>query len=86
MPRPKNFMEVLFGDLAESKDEDSQLSIATGPGGKRITSIGELVLPLLQGLDARRVRAIRTALERMELMQQEGAVLMMPEVVFREAR
>ncbi|NOX54560.1 MAG: signal peptide peptidase SppA, partial [Planctomycetes bacterium] len=86
VPRPKNFVEILFGDLAESKDEDSQLSIAIGAGERRAASIWELALPWLRGLDARRVRAIRAALERMDLIQREGAVLMMPEVVFREAR
>jgi len=87
VPRPKNFVEILFGDLAESKAEDSQLSLATRTGGRPpVTSIGELVLPLLQGLDARRVRAIRAALQRMELMQREGVVLMMPEIVFGSPR
>ena len=50
------------------------------PGGDRGMSLVDLAMPHLRHMDPQRVRLIRLALQRMQLMQQEGAVLMMPEL------
>jgi protease-4 len=79
VPRPKNFLEEMLEETAGDKDEGQRLDTrvrrtAAGP------SLIELAMPYLQHLDPERVRTIRLALARMQLMQQEGVVLMMPEI------
>ena len=38
-------------------------------------------MPHLQHLDPQRLATVRLALQRLQLLQQEGAVLMMPELM-----
>jgi hypothetical protein len=43
-------------------------------------SITELALPYLQQVDPARVGAIRSALQRLDVLQDEGVLLTMPEI------
>ncbi|HLN31534.1 MAG TPA: signal peptide peptidase SppA [Gemmataceae bacterium] len=83
VPEPKNFIEKLMEELTDEKDEDSnknlELDSKVRPAGAQ-TSLVDLAMPYLQHLDPERVRVIRTALMRLQMIQQEGAVLMMPEI------
>jgi protease-4 len=80
VPEPKNFIERLMDELTgEEKDKPNEIRMASRLPAGSPSSILDLALPYLQHLDPQRVRVIRTALERMQLIQQEGAVLMMPE-------
>jgi protease-4 len=82
VPAPKNFLEQLVEDSSGNKD--------TGPGiigpdvpppfASCTASLLELAMPYLQHLDAHRVAMVRMALQRLQLIQQEGVVLMMPEM------
>jgi protease-4 len=84
LPRPKNPMELLFGDLSDG-DDDGRISLsATIPSLAPSVSLWDRVLPLLEGLDPQRTEAIKAAILRMEMLQQDGAVLMMPEMVLRD--
>jgi protease-4 len=79
VPEPKNFVELLMSDL-QGGDSDKQLSLtALAP---RTPSLWETALPMLQGLDPERLRAVRQAFIRLELLRSEGAVLMAPEMTF----
>ena len=44
-------------------------------------SLVELALPHFQHLDPQRVRCIRAALQKLELLQQEGVMLTMPDLL-----
>jgi hypothetical protein len=48
---------------------------------ERSASLVDLAMPHLKHLDPERVRLIRSALQRMQVLQQEGVVLIMPEFV-----
>jgi protease-4 len=84
VPKPKNFIERLVEELSGEKDEHEGLDVATRvPVSAHQASLIELALPYLQHLDPQRVQMIKMALGRLQLMQQEGAVLMMPELAIR---
>lgn len=75
VPKPKNLIELLL-DEADDANE-------AGKGLLRSAArpvIVELALPLLQSLDPRRGELVRRALGRLELIRDEGAVVMMPEL------
>ncbi len=74
-------MELLFEDLTDSDRDDNRLQVRLpSPAAPRPASILELALPYLKVLDGRRLESVTSALRRLELLQQERAVLMMPEI------
>jgi protease-4 len=73
-PEPKSFLEQLMTE-ATGKEDRNAVSIAHDQ-----TSILRLALPYLQQMDASRVLLIKRGLLRLDLIQKEGAVLMMPEI------
>jgi protease IV len=80
VPEPKNFLERIVEEISGEKDEPKGLGArARVPAGQ--PSLVDLALPYLQNLDPQRIKAIKMALLRLQLMQQEGAVLMMPEII-----
>lgn len=84
VPEPKNFLEQLLEEASGGKDDPKNLELSKklSLGGRQL-SLVEMALPHLKHLDPQRLAAIRTALERLQLLQQEGAVLMMPEMIIR---
>jgi protease-4 len=81
VPRPKNFLEQILEEAAGEKEEGKGLDLTVRRPITGGPSLVELALPHLKHLDPERVRAITLALRRLQLMQQEGAVLMMPEMI-----
>jgi protease-4 len=82
VPAPKNFVERLVEELSGEKDESKGLDLQIGRSVvRRQPSLVDLAMPYLQQLDPQRVKAVKMALQRLQLMQQEGAVLMMPEMI-----
>jgi hypothetical protein len=80
VPTPKNFFELLMEEAEGGKEHPSEVGMAAPRArGVRSPSIVDLALPYLKQLDPARARLAKLALQRMELIQQEGAVLMMPE-------
>ena len=80
VPAPKNFLEQLVEE-ASGKDDSPGLDLAArmpGLGGR--ISLVDLAMPYLQNLDPHRVAAVKLALRRLQLIQQEGVILMMPEI------
>lgn len=74
VPRPKNFMEMLMGDLTGAKDDGQHLSIRQ----TKVSPLLETALPLLEGVDSARVTAIKHALLQLMVLQKERASLTMP--------
>jgi protease-4 len=86
VPEPKNFIEQILEELSGvEKDDSKELSLptpsrrasrgASAPG----VSLVEIALPHLKHLDPRRVALITSALQQLQLVQQEGVILMMPQ-------
>ena len=77
IPEPRSFMEMLFEGLSEGERDDSRIGMTAG----RPSSLLELALPHLKGLERDRLEAVTAALRRLDLLQQQRAVMMMPEIV-----
>ena len=52
----------------------------TAADPRRAPSLVDLAMPYLRHLDPHRVAAVKMALQRLQLLQQEGVLLMMPEI------
>jgi protease IV len=82
VPQPKNALERLLEEAAGEQEEKPGLDAAgpRRPLAGRSASLTAMAMPYLRDLDPQRVALIVRALERLQLMQQEGAILMMPEL------
>jgi protease-4 len=82
VPEPKNLVEKILEEAMGTKDEKPGLEMSglRLPTAVPTASLVELALPYLKHLDPERVRLIVSALERLQLVQQEGVILMMPEM------
>jgi protease-4 len=78
IPPSKNFLEEIMEESSGGKEDTHELDVA-GPAGVGQPSLIDLAMPYLKKLDGRHLTLVKTALERLQLVQQEGAVLMMPE-------
>lgn len=83
VPEAKNFLDELLKELSGEEDDKSRFGLALKSGGDRHLSLVELALPHLRGLDPQRVKSVTAALKHLQLMQREGAVLVMPEISVR---
>lgn len=81
VPRPKSFMEVLLADLGEKDKDEESLSLSLGARMPRGASLFEAAMPYLRDMEPERLRAVETALGRLAMLQQEGVLLMMPEML-----
>jgi protease-4 len=79
VPEPKNILEQLMEQSAGGKDEAGHVGIAADGD-----SLFKLVAPYLRDLDPRRTAAVASALCQLEILQREGVVLSMPEILPQE--
>ena len=83
VPQPKNFFEALM-DQGEGNEHDKKwIDTGDAPRLRALTpgagdSLIDLALPHVQHLDPQRLATIRHALLQLQLMQQEGVIMMMP--------
>ncbi|HEY7120879.1 MAG TPA: signal peptide peptidase SppA [Tepidisphaeraceae bacterium] len=73
VPEAKNFIEQLMEQSGGGEKDPGNVAGVRG-------SVLQLAMPYLQHLDPQRVMVIRQALLRLDLIQNEGPILMMPEV------
>jgi protease-4 len=84
IPEAKSFLEQWMEEISGSKEDAHELDLGIpGPITGRGISFIELAMPYLRNLDRQRIAVIKTALGRLQLIQREGAVLMMPEFQLR---
>jgi protease-4 len=76
VPEPKNFLEQLSEQISGNKEDSHHVTMA----GSEPTLV-KLSAPYLQGLDPSRSAAIVSVLRRLELLQGEGVILTMPEIL-----
>ena len=79
VPEPKNFLEQLMEQISGDKDESGHVGIAAAGD-----SLFKLAAPYLRNLDPRRTAAVASVLCRLEILQNEGVVLTMPEILPQE--
>jgi protease IV len=85
-PEPKNFIEVLLEQITDGDRDVNHLSLAaTGVASSRASSIVDLALPYLKGLDSERLTRVKAVLRQLDLLQQEHTVLVMPEISVQDA-
>jgi protease-4 len=77
VPAPKNFLERIIEQASGDGDEGKGVNLKAHTG--RHDSLIDLALPYLKGLDPARVRSIQSALGQLQLLAQDGVILMMPE-------
>ena len=77
IPRPKNFVELMFKDMAGKSEDDDRLQLGTQQTGQA-KSTWEAALPLLQRFDPQRAAALRGALIQLDLLQRESVTLTTP--------
>jgi hypothetical protein len=83
VPEPKNFIEKLIEKSSGNEDEDENRRVMTpaagiaGMAGR--ASLVDLAMPYLKNLDPARVGMIRAALEKLQLLDKEGVLLVMPQ-------
>jgi protease-4 len=78
VPEPKNFLEQFMEQASGDKDEAGHVGIADGG------SLFKLAEPYLLNLDPQRTAAVASALVQLEILQKEGVVLSMPEILPQE--
>lgn len=76
VPEPKNFLEQLMEQFSGGKDGPNHVAMASGAG-----SLIKLAAPYLANLDPRRTAAVISVLQRLEILEKEGVVLTMPEIL-----
>jgi protease-4 len=75
VPEPKNFLEQLMEQFSHDKAQ-GHVRLQAGED-----SLFKLAAPYLQHLDPQRTAAIASVLRRLEILQKEGVVLTMPEIL-----
>ncbi len=73
IPKPKSFLEQLLED-GNDNDGRKGLDVVHKP------NLLELAQPFLRAFDPARAQLVRVALGRLELLNREGVILMMPEL------
>jgi protease-4 len=76
VPEPKSFIEKFMEELTGDKEEPNRLVKL----GTHQISLLDLAQPYLKQLDPARVRLVTRALQHLQVMQRDGATLMMPEL------
>jgi protease IV len=76
VPKPKNFLEQMREQMTGDQDEGGHVVLPAGQD-----SLLKLAAPYLQNLDPQRVAAVVSAFRRLEILQKEGVVLTMPEIL-----
>jgi protease-4 len=85
VPKAKNFLEVLLDEAEEKETDKHRLDVATSrpvrlPIGESV-GILEMASPLLKLLAPERAAQVRGALEKVELIQSEGVLMLAPEYI-----
>ena len=78
VPEAKNFIERLIESSAGDDDSPAYIDVAQWRGSG--TSLVDAAMPYLRGLDPQRVRAVTNALKRLQLLEQDRVLLVMPSV------
>ncbi len=80
IPRTKDFMTMLIEDMSGQGDKPSDITVRPSASLiKTFSPMFQSIMPVLNQLDPQRARAVYQALDRIELIRQDGVALMMTE-------
>ena len=74
IPEPKNILEQLMEEMSGNKENPGHIRLSNN-------SLLKLAAPYLENLDPQRAASIQSVLSRLEILQKEGVVLTMPELL-----
>jgi protease-4 len=83
VPEPKNFLDLLLDSADDAGDEQSVRLTARPSAALPPSSLQSAAIPYLRGMDSRRVDSVLRALHQLQILQDEGVVLMTPEMLLR---
>jgi protease-4 len=83
VPEPKNLLQQIMEQAAGGDNDPAHLLT---PAVRADDSLLKLAAPYLTQIDPQRTHQIQTALRELQLIQHEGAALIMPEMRFTDAR
>lgn len=83
VPEPKNFLDQLLESASGEKDEDKVSLSSSMAVAKSRSSLLEAAIPQLRGLDPERIASVLHAFQQLQILQDEGVVLMTPEFFVR---
>jgi protease-4 len=82
VPEPKNFIDLLLESSSGGEDEGT-ISLAASASALPQSGPLAAALPYLRGLDAQRVNSVLRAFRQLQILEEEGVVLMTPEILVR---
>lgn len=83
VPKTKNFLEVLTGDMSGQQKNDDDRTLSLRPAAKFGNgTLFDRVLPLLEGVDPARTNAVKQALLQLEMLKHERVLMTMPVMYF----
>lgn len=77
-PEQKNFIDKLVEEMSGGDKEDSK---KVAMPSMQTNSLVDLAMPHLKHLDPKRVEVVLRGLRSLQILQQEGVILMMPELM-----
>lgn len=87
VPETKSFLDTLLGDITGGHDDERTIDVPRvprWPTSAQASGLVERAIPLLQGMDPKRVATIVRALRQLELLQNERVLLTMPAFTIRD--
>ena len=85
-PEPKNFIEALTEAISGGDRDFNHLTAsASAVSSARASSLLDIALPYLKGVDGRRLMTVKAALRQLDLLQQERTMVVMPPISVQEA-
>ncbi len=80
IPEPKSFIDMLIGELTGGGERPSDITVRTSPRlFDRSSPLLNALIPMLERLEPARAKALMQALTRIELIRNEGVIMMMPQ-------
>ena len=84
VPEPKSLLEQLLAGATGGDDDETGITTGRVAASVQQPSLFSVALPYLRGLDPQRVQIIERTFRQLEIMRQEGVVLMTPELLLGE--
>ena len=80
LPEPKNFMDLFLRSLTGQEEENEGVDVAVkaGTAWTLKAPFAQELLPMLKNLDAGRARTILRSLLRIELLNREHTLMVLP--------
>ncbi len=87
LPEPKNFFDMLFEGMTDERKEEDMDNLSGDLSSRPLfagwfSPAGQTLLSMLKGVDPQRAQAIRRCLLRIELLNRESVLTVLPTEIF----